>query len=180
MIAVAQALVEIAVVSSTINFQVQGDRAIMRGELGSGSDAAIRALMQNSPQVKTLVMQDVPGSNDDEAAIRAYNLVRQFGLNTEVPANGEIASGGVDFFIAGVQRRVLAGGFVGVHAWSDGTQSATAFPPSSSVHRSYIDFYRRMGLPDPEGFYFFTINAAPASGIHGMSRAEISRYGLEN
>ena len=82
------------------------------------------------------------------------------------------------FFVAGNRRSIEAGAKIGVHAWSDGTQSATNFPRGSSEHQPYIDYYASMGLPDPEGFYFFTINAAPPEGIHYMTSEEINRYGL--
>ena len=166
--------------SSSSIFTVQGSRAFMRGELGAGTGDQLRALMRDHPQVTTIVMVDVPGSNDDDAAIAAYPLVRQFGLSTIVPSNGVIASGGVDFFIAGTTRTIEPGGMVGVHAWSDGSRSAASFPANDPAHRLFIDYYQSMGLPDPEGFYFFTINAAPPEGIHYMSANEIARYGLTN
>ena len=162
-----------------LTFTVNGTRAMMSGTIGSGLAGELQSLRQSNPQVTTIVMVDVPGSVDDIAAIAAYPLIRQFGWSTEVPANGSIASGGVDFFVAGVSRRVIAGGSLGVHAWSDGTNSATDFPPSDPQHQLYINYYRSIGLSDPSGFYFFTINAAPASSIHNMTRAEIARFGLE-
>lgn len=91
-----------------------------------------------------------------------------------------IASGGVDFFIAGTTRTIEPGAMVGVHAWSDGSTSAASLPGNDLQHRLFIDYYQSMGLPDPEGFYFFTINAASPEDIHYMTPNEIARYGLTN
>jgi hypothetical protein len=54
-----------------LSFQVQGNRAMMSGELGAGSAATIQALVRDHPQIDTIVMVDVPGSLDDQSAIFA-------------------------------------------------------------------------------------------------------------
>ena len=46
-------------------------------------------------------------------------MVRNRGIATHLPADGEIASGGVDFFLAGVKRTAEAGAKIGVHSWAD-------------------------------------------------------------
>lgn len=51
-------------------------------------------------------MGTVDGSVDDESNLVAYKMVREAGLNTYLPSDGDIASGGVDFFIAGIERTV--------------------------------------------------------------------------
>ena len=152
----------------------------MSGELGATTAAELTRLVQENPQVTNIVMVNVPGSNDDEAAIPAYSIIRSNGLSTEIRSNGMVASGGVDFFVAGVNRKIENGAMVGVHAWSDGTTSAASLPRNHPSHRLFIDYYTQMGLQDPEGFYFFTIHAAPPEGIHYMSNAEINRFGLRN
>ena len=63
-------------------------------------------------------MQNVQGSVDDEANIAAARLVRERGLNTLIPGSGMIASGGTDFFLAGVKRTVQPGAKIGVHSWT--------------------------------------------------------------
>jgi hypothetical protein len=159
-------------------FEVEGSRAYMFGELGADTADTLQQLVTDYPEVQTIVMVDVPGSNDDEEAIPAYSIVRENGLDIEIEENGEVSSGGVDFFIAGVSRSVGPGAKVGVHAWSDGTTSAADLPRSHEDHQLFIEYYRLMQLPDPEGFYFFTINAAPPDDIYYMTREELLHFGL--
>ncbi|EKM28065.1 hydrolase, alpha/beta fold family [Vibrio harveyi] len=65
-----------------------------------------------------------------------------------------------------------------MHSWGAGDDVATDFPVGHEYHQPYIDYYRKMGLPDPEGFYYFTINAASADNIYNMNEREITLYGL--
>ena len=99
------------------------------------------------------------------------------GFNTHVPADGEIASGGVDFFLSGVERTVDTGALLGVHSWAagDGTTGADV-PRDDPQHQLYLDYYAEMGIPAE--FYWFTLEAAPAEDIHPMTEAEIEKYGL--
>lgn len=92
--------------------------------------------------------------------------------------NGLIASGGVDFFLAGIQRTKGTNTKIGVHSWSDGNKDATAFPVGHANHLPYINYYVSVGFTqqEAEDFYYFTINAAPAEGIHWVTDAEISKY----
>ncbi len=94
--------------------------------------------------------------------------------------NGEIASGGVDFFTAGVQRTKGTNTRIGVHAWAGENETATNFPVGHANHLPYIAFYVAVGFSQQqaEDFYYFTINAAAADAIHWMTDTEIAQYGL--
>ena len=91
-----------------------------------------------------------------------------------------IASGATDMFFAGNKRIIDVGAEVGIHSWSDGTNSATSFPVGHANHLPYINYYVAMGLSqvDSESFYYYTINAAPANSIHNMTEGEIEQYKL--
>ncbi len=92
-----------------------------------------------------------------------------------------IASGSVDLFLAGTNRSRDTGSQIGVHAWSDGNGTeATEYPVGHIEHQGAIDYYIDMGFSqaDAEAFYYFTIQAAPASSIHWMTDAEIDQYKL--
>lgn len=178
-----------AAVMDTLSFQLDepveffahGNFVVMIGYIDSNTPATVQNLIDNNPNVTTIILQDVPGSDDDNANLIASRKVRDAGWNTFVPGNALIASGGVDFMIAGVKRDIVSGAQVGVHSWSDGQNDATAFPVGHSNHQPYIDYYVEMGMTQQqsEDFYYFTINAAPASGIHWMTDAEIAQYQLE-
>ena len=86
----------------------------------------------------------------------------------------------MDLFLAGTTRTREAGSQIGVHSWSDGRNEATDYPVGHENHDLYINYYIEMGFSqaDAEAFYYFTINAAPANGIHWMTDAEIDQYKL--
>ena len=52
-------------------FQVRGDWAIMDGEITTNIVDQLNTLVRNNPQVKTIVMANVPGSRDDEMNLQA-------------------------------------------------------------------------------------------------------------
>ena len=158
-------------------FTIEGDKAIMRGVIDGTTPERVEALIEDHPEVKTIVMQHVPGSVDDESNLKAARLIREHGFHTHVPAIDEegIASGGVDFFLAGVQRTVETGANLGVHSWAagDGTTGADV-PKDDAQHKLYLDYYAEMGIP--ADFYWFTLEAAPAESIHWMTAEEIETY----
>ncbi|MFK7908517.1 MAG: hypothetical protein AB8B69_25520 [Chitinophagales bacterium] len=132
------------------------------------------------PDTDKMIMRDCPGSDDDEANLKAARQIRTQGVDIHLPANAEIASGAVDLFLAGTKRTREAGSKIGVHSWSDGQNDATAFEVGHEKHQPYIDYYEEMGFlqADAEAFYYFTINAAPAAEIHWMTDGEIEEYKL--
>ncbi|MBX2800125.1 MAG: hypothetical protein KTR31_20775 [Myxococcales bacterium] len=159
-----------------LEFEVEGTVAIMTGELDEDAPSIVRDLLEDNPQLETIVLQDVPGSVDDVAALEAARLVRGAGLRTHVPSDGEIASGGVDFFLAGTHRVVDEGGRVGVHSWNEGRIEGSSLPRSNPEHDLYLDYYAEMGLD--EDFYWFVLDAANSRDIHWMTRTELEEHGV--
>ena len=164
--------------SSEAQFRVEGTVAYMNGTICTSTPARVLKLLFTHPEVKMIEMQIVPGSINDEANLRAALYVHQFGLNTRVTRNSLIASGGTDFFLAGIKREVEDGATIGVHSWGGGTTAATDYPKEHEVHQKYLEFYRSVNIP--ESFYWFTLEAAPASGIHDMTPEEIEKYKVRN
>lgn len=157
------------------------DRVDMQGVVDSASPAAFAALLKQYPSVKTLVMHDCPGSEDDEANLALARMVRRAGLDTMLPATGSIRSGAVELFLAGKRRIAQAGAEIGVHSWVDENGfEATDYPPSDPVHADYIRYYVEIGMSPAQAraFYDFTNRAAPASDVHFMSAAEVRKFGL--
>jgi hypothetical protein len=157
------------------------DRVDMAGVITSSAPAAFAALLAQHPGIKTLVMHDCPGSEDDDANLALARMVRKAGIDTVLPADGSIRSGAVELFLAGKNRRAAAGAEIGVHSWIDEEgRQASDFPPSDPVHAAYIRYYMDIGM-DPakaRDFYDFTNRAAPPTGVHYMTRAEVARFGL--
>ena len=158
-----------------VSFDVEGDRAYMNGTINTGTPAQVEALLAEHPGLAVIELEVVPGSVDDEACLEAGRMVREHGLSTYLAADGEIASGGVDFFLAGIDRTVEDGGLVGVHSWSQlGGPNGEDLPRDDPEHQPYLDYLSEMGVT--EDFYWFTLEAAPASDIHWMSRDELVAY----
>lgn len=158
------------------SFEVRGTEAVMRGVIGSTTPGRVLELILEHPEVETLVLEEVPGSMDDEANLRAARYVRRRGLATFVPLGGMVASGGTDFFLAGERRSCASGARFGVHSWGGFGQEGADLPRDDPEHERYLDYYREMGTP--EAFYWFTLEAAPAEGNHWMSEAELASYGF--
>jgi hypothetical protein len=162
-------------------FAIKGNTARMHGVVDHTTPGVVQALVDEHPEVRRIVMVDVPGSDDDPANLAASRLVRKHGLTTVVPSNGVISSGGVDFFTAGAKRIVEPCGKLGVHSWDEdgpdgGIIRGYEAPRNHKIHTMFLDFYREMGIP--EEFYWFPLEAAPPQRIHWMSDEEILRYGL--
>ena len=163
---------------TTTEFTVQGDTLLMNGEINSKTPEQFEAVIAENPNIDTLVELNVPGSLDDESMIELAYRVRALGLNTYLRSDSEIHSGGVDLFLAGVNRTIESGAIIGVHSWSDGSKDAKDYPRSSPEHeanRKYIE-----DMLGSDEFYWFTIYAAPADDIHIMTADEIAQFGLAN
>ena len=162
-------------------FEIEGESAFMYGVIDHTTPKVVEALVEGHPEVRRIIMVDVPGSDDDPANLKAARLVRKHGLTTVVPSNGVIASGGVDFFTAGLNRVVEPCGKLGVHSWDEdgpdgGIVLGNEVPKTHENHLMFLEFYRDVGIP--EDFYWFTLDAAPPQRIHWMTDEEILFYGL--
>lgn len=161
-----------------ITFEVEDARLMMAGVITTQTPRAFRAVLAENPQIETVVLTQVFGSTDDEAMIDMGYFLRAQGLHTFIPGTGEVNSGGVDLFLAGVRRAIAPGALVGVHSWADGFGDGAAYPrdaPEHQLNRQYI-----ADMLGSDAFYWFTLQAAPSDGIHHMTRGEINRFGMTN
>ena len=157
-------------------FEVKGDKLFIDGLINSKTYGQITEILDSNPQITTLVEGKMEGSIDDDTMFRIGYLVRERGLNTMLLATSDINSGAVDLFTAGVERTMEKGAHIGVHSWSDGLREGKDFPRGAPEHENNRKYTEAMlGADD---FYWYTLQAAPADGIHEMSEAEIARYGL--
>lgn len=161
-----------------INFHTHNQFAVAIGYITSSTPNTVQSLIDNYPDITTIVFLDSGGSEDDEANLEASMKLYSRGYKMYVPSNGMIASGAVDMFLAGRTRVVDQGAKIGVHSWSDGFNDATYYPEGHSYHQPYIDYYQNVGFTQEqsEDFYYYTIHAAPANSIHWMSNTHISNY----
>ncbi|WP_114285850.1 alpha/beta hydrolase [Candidatus Halocynthiibacter alkanivorans] len=160
----------------TTRFQVSGNQLQMDGIINSKTPGQLRDLLQGNPDLQEIVMGYVPGSVDDAANLVAARMVRAAGLNTRLLPGAVIASGGVEFFLAGVERYPAPGILVGVHSWSGFNVEGRDLARGDPAHQPYLAFFEDMGID--RRFYWFTLTAATSEDIHMMSPAEIARFGL--
>jgi hypothetical protein len=159
-------------------FSVRGSRLFMSGTITRKTLDHFDETFARHPGIETLVPLEVRGSIDDETMLALAYRVRELGLDTHLTAQSEIYSGGVDLFLAGVKRSMETGAVIGVHSWRDMNKDAADYPrdaPEHEPNRKYIE-----DMLGHDGFYWFTIYAAPAEDIHIMTSEEIARYGLIN
>ena len=126
-------------------------------------------------------MKSVPGTNNSLATFDTGEFLRLKRLNTHVPGDGAIASGGTDLFIAGVIRTVETGARIGVHSWIAEDANGRAIigsqlPRNDLQHRIFRDYYDKMGIP--ADFYWFALDAAPPTSVHWMTDGELRQFGL--
>lgn len=152
--------------------------AALNGTLGTETYIQVNDFINNNPNVDTLILQNIDGSVNDAINMHTGRLIRNAKLTTVVEANGDINSGGVDLFAAGFKREYNKGGKVGVHSWCCVKgKSAHLLPKGDPAHGAQLTFVREMfGNELGPEFYFFTLNAAPASDIHVMTEAELNKY----
>ncbi len=163
-------------------FKVLNDITIeMEGDITSSIVNDYNSMIAAYPNVNKINMKNCPGSADDTANLQVARSVHERGMSIHITDNSEIASGAVDFFVAGTQRTKGKNVKIGVHAWGgEDAESATDYPVGHTNHLPYINYYVSVGFTQQqaEDFYYFTINAAPASGIHWMTEEEITKYNL--
>jgi hypothetical protein len=154
--------------------------AELNGETDAATPAQFRALLAAHPGIKLIRMVECAGTVDDGANLETARLIRKAGIATHVPANGSVRSGGVELFLAGVQRTYDKGAEFGVHSWEDedGLQ-ARDFGNADPMRADYVRFYQDIGLPADKAlaFYAFT-NQTPFEQVHYMTEGEIAQFGL--
>ncbi len=156
--------------------QISKDTIYMKGVIYSNTLEDIKQALDENPSITTLVMEEVPGSIDDEINLAASKEIRKHHINTYVPKNGMVASGGTDMFLAGDERAIHPTAKLGVHSWSDGDQSALDFPEDHEEHKKYLTYYSEMNIP--LSFYWYTLEVAPPDDIHWMTNEEIEKYNI--
>lgn len=158
---------------------VDGNKASIFGSLGTSTYGQMKSAIDNN-NLDTLVIENVSGSVNDAINLHTARLVRNAGLTTLMPKGGEAYSGGVDLFAAGKVRVYEDGGKLGVHSWCcENGKDAGQLSKADPAHNVQLTYFREMmGVDKGPEFYFFTIDAAPADGIHIMTKAEIDKYQL--
>jgi hypothetical protein len=163
-------------VGDPATFTVDGDRAIVRGTLGPTTPERLQAALDANPNLRTLVLANVPGTVDSVESNEAARMARKANLATCVPDTGYIASGAVDLFWAGAIRKVDRNyrGVV-VHGWiteqclpsgecpaslgEEGCVVGADLSMDDPQHDPSLDYYADVGVD--ESWYWWIFEQAP-------------------
>ena len=155
---------------------VRGDLLFVKGVVNRRSALRVHKALLTAPDVGVVVLTHVPGSAHDPTNLELGLMLRQANYTTYLPSGGQVASGGTDLLLAGILRIVERGAKIGVHSWSDGSATGDTFSREAEAHRIYLDYYRALAI-DQE-FYWFTLRAAPADGMHWMTDSEMAKFSV--
>jgi hypothetical protein len=161
---------------------ITATQAQLNGATDEATPDQFRAMMRQYPGIKHISMIDCPGTENDDANLEVARMIRKAGINTHVPADGSVRSGGVELFLAGLKRTYDKGAQFGVHSWidEDGMQ-ASDVAADDPINAAYISYYQEVGLPPQiaRAFYAFT-NQTAFNDIHYMSEQELARFQIAN
>ena len=142
------------------------------------SPAQFAAMLRAYPELALLELVDCPGTYDDMANLRLGRMIRAAGLSTHVPRGGSARSGGVELFLAGVDRQVDEGGEFAVHAWADEDGlEASDYSANAPENRKYLNYYQEMGMDaDTARAFYAMTNSVPFGGARWFGAAEMRRW----
>lgn len=159
--------------------EVRGNKYLfMKGVINPFTAIQLSSILIHNPAVKIIVMTQVPGSADDEVNLVLSRFVRILDLWTYIPAKGAVASGGVDFFLAGTRRFVHSGSSMFVHSFAfeddeGNLVDGITLSEDDEMHDFFLEYYYDIGIP--EDFYWFTLETS-AEDLHRMTSAEKKQY----
>ena len=156
---------------------VEGNRLYISGPLNALTYDEIAQQILANPGLTTVVLEDIDGSIDDDVNLETGLLIHEAGLDTYVPADGQIESGAVDLFCAGKNRIAESGAKIGVHSWAaeDGLEGGD-LPQDDPEDQPYISYFEQVTCP--VSFYWYTLEAAPAGDMHYMSEDELLAHSV--
>lgn len=129
----------------------------------------------------------IGGSADDDINMYTGLLIHSNQMTTVVTSAGSVFSGGTDLFAAGNERvleRATANSAIevdqqiGVHSWAEGDKTAKEFPYTNESHRKQATFFDTVMGSKGIDFYLFTLDSAPASGEHWVTKSDSDKYGF--
>lgn len=153
-------------------------RAALVGETDGFTPHEFQAMLRAYPGLRVLEMIDCPGTVDDTANLRLGRMIRAAGIATHVPANGSVRSGAVELFLAGATRSAEPTAEFAVHSWLDTNgQEAGDFASDDPVNRTYLAYYREMGLsPENAAAFYALTNSVPNDEALWLHTPDIARF----
>ncbi|PID62078.1 MAG: hypothetical protein CSB44_04890 [Gammaproteobacteria bacterium] len=167
-----------------------GSSAEVRGVIVDATLEEFNDLIARHPNLKTLNLVDVPGSDvggdvNTDSALELGREVYNHNINTHLVDNGVVASGGTDLLASGKSVTVGTNPTIGVHSWGggiegnpDGSAWDIRYDEDHIDHQKYLRYYEDIGFSNQKArdFYFFTIRSAQPDDVHDMTAEEINTY----
>ena len=88
----------------------------MNGEIKSSSLKKFNKLLTAYPNVNRINIKSCRGSSNDQINLELSALINQKEISIHLLDSGVVASGGIDFFLAGVARTKGTNTRIGVHS----------------------------------------------------------------
>ncbi len=153
-------------------------RAALVDETDEASPAQFAALLKAFPQIATLELVEVPGTQDDHANLKLGRMIRARGIATHVPDGGSVRSGGVELFLAGVRHTAAPGAEFAVHSWADEEgREARDYPADAPENRAYLAYYREMGMGPAQASAFYAMtNSVPFDQARWLTAADMGQW----
>lgn len=167
---------EVAPIAAYGPFRVLDDeRASLVDVTDSLSPRHFAAMLRDYPGIAVLEMTECPGTEDDRANLRLGRMLHTAGIATHVPKGGSVRSGAVELFLAGAGRTVDDGAEFAVHSWIDDTgRSPQDYAADSAENRTYIDYYREMGMDEGQARAFYDMtNSVPFESARWLTAREM-------
>ena len=135
-------------------------------------------MMRDYPHIGLLELIDCPGTYEDRSNLRLGRMIRAAGIATHVPRGGSVRSGGVELFLAGVQRMADEGAEFAVHSWSDEDgREATEYAANDPENRKYLAYYQEMGMDAGTARRFYSMtNSVPYGSARWFGAAEMRHW----
>ena len=157
---------------------LDASHASMRGVTDDRSPGSFAAMMRDHPGIAMLEMINCPGTEDDSANLRLGRMIHANKIATHVPANGWVASGAVELFLAGSRHSAHPGARFAVHSWEDDSgRGPQSYAPNAPENRAYLDYYRAIGMnPGAAAAFYAMTNSTPFSRPRYLSASEMAPW----
>lgn len=158
--------------------EIKGNEAFLSGTLGTITYNQVKEMIDNYPEVKTIVLTHISGSVNDAVNLHTAMLLHNNNFTTKVLSDSDIASGGVDLFCSGIERIVEKGAKIGVHSWCCVNDlTARKISKEHPAHKYQLEYFTKvLGVNKGPSFYYYTLEAAAFDDIHYMSDEEIKSW----
>jgi hypothetical protein len=154
-------------------FAVEGEVLRISGPVTGAATDRFERLLEQNPQLETVVLGDMPGTDDVGWLVSIGYLLRGAGLDTRV--EGKVYNDAILIFAAGV-RREIAGGSLSLVPPAVAAERGWPFdrrPVAQAERRAYLGAM----LPEADAAGFFEA-ALAGTEVRQLSGAEAAGLGL--